>query len=169
MRLFDDPAARGAVTTLVQQAMAAGGPPAAQERLFRWAAGDANWEGLQPALRQRMQATAETFFEAELGTYEGYLPDDATLAAIAVPVMVLVSTQTHGVDGQAAGRLAERLGVEVTRTPGTPWAYRPPARACRGPPPVPSTAQLAGWPAPPVGSPGMPRQRADLRGMLRPL
>ena len=119
MRLFDDPAARGAVTTLVQQAMAAGGPPAAQERLFRWAAGDANWEGLQPALRQRMQATAETFFEAELGTYEGYLPDDATLAAIAVPVMVLVSTQTHGVDGQAAGRLAERLGVEVTRTPGT--------------------------------------------------
>ena len=123
MRLFDDPGARGAVTALVQEAMTAGGPPAAQEQLFRWAAGDANWEGLQPALRQRIQATAETFFEAELGTYEGYLPDDATLAAIAVPVMVLVSTQTHGVYGQAAGRLAERLGVEVTRTPGTHMAY----------------------------------------------
>jgi pimeloyl-ACP methyl ester carboxylesterase len=123
VRLFDDPGARGAVTALVQEAMTTGGPPAAQERLFRWVAGDANWEGLQPTLRQRMQATAETFFEAELGTYEGYLPDDATLAAIAVPLMVLVSTQTHGVYGQAARRLAERLGVEVTRTPGTHMAY----------------------------------------------
>jgi pimeloyl-ACP methyl ester carboxylesterase len=123
VRLFDDPGARGAVTALVQQGMEAGGPAAAQERFFRWVAGDANWERLQPALRERMEATAETFFAVELGSYEGFLPDDATLAAIAVPVMVLVSTQTHAVYGQAAGRLAERLGVEVATTPGTHMAY----------------------------------------------
>jgi pimeloyl-ACP methyl ester carboxylesterase len=70
-----------------------------------------------------MRATADTFFEVELGSYEGFLPDDAVLAAIAAPVMVLVSTQTHAVYGQAAGRLAERLGVQVTRTPGTHMAY----------------------------------------------
>jgi pimeloyl-ACP methyl ester carboxylesterase len=123
VRLFDDPGARDAVTALVQQGMQAGGPPAALERFFRWVAGDANWEGLPPALRARMQATAGTFFGVELGSYEGYLPDDATLAAVAIPMMVLVSTQTHAVYVQAAGRLAERLGIEVTRTPGTHMAY----------------------------------------------
>jgi pimeloyl-ACP methyl ester carboxylesterase len=123
VRLFDDPGARGAVTAVVQQGLEAGGPSVALERLFCWVAGAANWERLQPELRARMQASAETFFGVELGSYEGYLPDDATLAAIAVPVMVLVSTQTHAVYGQAAGRLVQRLGVEVTRTPGTHMAY----------------------------------------------
>jgi pimeloyl-ACP methyl ester carboxylesterase len=123
VRLFDDPGARGALTELVRQGMQAGGPAEAQERLFRWVAGDANWERLQPDLRGRMRATADTFFEVELGRYEGFLPDDAALAAIAAPVMVLVGTQTHAVYVQAARRLAQRLGVEVTSTPGTHTAY----------------------------------------------
>jgi pimeloyl-ACP methyl ester carboxylesterase len=121
--LFDDPAARGEAIALVREAMAAGGPQAAAERLWRYIAGDENWERLQPDLRARMLATAETFFGIELGSYEDALPDTETLAAIAAPVMVLVSEQTHGVYAQAAGRLAERLGVEVTRTPGTHTAY----------------------------------------------
>jgi hypothetical protein len=37
--------------------------------------------------------------------------------------MVLVSEESHAVYAQAAGRLAHRLGVEVTRTPGTHTAY----------------------------------------------
>jgi pimeloyl-ACP methyl ester carboxylesterase len=106
-----------------ERGASAGGPPVALERLFRWVAGDANWERLQPALRERMRATAETFFGVELGSYEGFLPDDATMGAIAVPVMVLVGTQTHAVYQQAAGRLAERLGVEVASMPGTHTAY----------------------------------------------
>jgi hypothetical protein len=121
VRLFDDPGARGAATAVVREGMEAGGPPVALERLFCWVAGDANWERLEPALRERMRATAETFFGVELGSYEGFLPDDETLAAIAVPVMVLVSEQTHAVYGQAAGRLAQRLGVEVTHTPVPTW------------------------------------------------
>jgi pimeloyl-ACP methyl ester carboxylesterase len=123
VRLFDDPGARGAVSELVQEAMGTGGTPAALEALWRYVAGGPNWERLQPALRARMQSSAETFFGVELGSYEGFLPDDKTLAAIAVPVMVLVSEQSHAVYAQAAGRLANRLGVEVTRTPGTHTAY----------------------------------------------
>lgn len=123
VKLFDDPGARGAVSELVQEAMGTGGTPAALEALWRWAAGDPNWERLQPALRARMQSSAETFFGVELGSYESFLPDDKTLAAITVPVMVLVSEQSHAVYAQAAGRLAHRLGVEVTRTPGTHTAY----------------------------------------------
>ncbi len=123
VRLFDDPKARGAVTALVQEAMAAGGPPMAIERLWCYVSGDASWEHLQPALRQRILVTAETFFEVELGCYEGFLPDDETLAAIAAPVLVLVSEQSLPVYAQAAGRLAERLGIAATWTPGTHTAY----------------------------------------------
>ena len=131
VRLFDDPGARGAVTTLVQQAMTAGGPPAAQEQLFRWVAGDANWEGLQPALRQRIQATAETFFEAELGTLRGISARRCDLGR-------------HRRPGDGAGKHANarrlRAGSRAARrTPGRgghPHARylhglpRPPARAC---------------------------------------
>jgi len=83
VKLFDDPGARGAVSALVKEAMAAGGPPAALERLWRYVAGDRNWEILRPALRQRILARAETFFGIELGSYERFLPDDQTLAGLA--------------------------------------------------------------------------------------
>lgn len=121
--LFDDPQARGAVTALVQEGMDAGGPPLAIERLWRYVAGDANWERLPDDLRRRMQVSAEIFFGIELGSYEGYLPDAETLAAIAAPVLVLFSEGSHPVYAQAAGRLAQRLGVEVASTPGTHTAY----------------------------------------------
>jgi hypothetical protein len=71
-----------------------------------------------------MQASAATFFGVELGSYENFLPDEEALAAIAASVLVLVSDDSHAVYAQAAGRLAQRLGVEVTRTPGTHTAYR---------------------------------------------
>jgi hypothetical protein len=89
--MIDEPQARGAVTALVQQGMEAGGPPPATERLRLYAAGDANWERLPDDLRRRMQVSAETFFDIELGSHRGYLPDDETLAAIAAPVLVLAS------------------------------------------------------------------------------
>ena len=123
VRLFDDPEARGAFTALVQEGMTAGGPPLAIERRWRHVAGDAHWERLPADLRQRMRVSAETFFGIELGSYEGYLPDDETLAAIAAPVLVLVSEDSQPVYAQAAGRLARRLGVEVARTPGTHTSY----------------------------------------------
>jgi hypothetical protein len=41
-----------------------------------------------------------------------------------VPVQVLVSEQSHPFLAQPASRLAERLGVNVTKTPGTHTAYQ---------------------------------------------
>jgi pimeloyl-ACP methyl ester carboxylesterase len=122
--LFDDPKeARDTLTALIQEGMESGGPPAAFERFIRFVAGDANWELLDPSVQQRMLASADTYFGIESGAFDSYLPDDETLAAIPTPVQVLVSAESPPYFGQAAGRLAERLGVEVTRTPGTHFPY----------------------------------------------
>jgi pimeloyl-ACP methyl ester carboxylesterase len=122
--LFDDPdRARGAVRELVAQGMAAGGPPAALEGFWRFVAGDASWEGLEPGLREQMQASADTYFAVERGRFDAYVPADEILARIAVPVAVMAGETSRPFFGQAAGRLAERLGVEVTRVPGAHAAY----------------------------------------------
>jgi pimeloyl-ACP methyl ester carboxylesterase len=111
--------AQAAVAAVVEDGMEAGGPPAAVERFIRFAAGDANWENLDPGLRERMSGNGETLFGMEMGTFEPYRPDDATLAAITVPVQVLVSEESAPFFGEAAGWLAARCGVKVARTPGT--------------------------------------------------
>jgi pimeloyl-ACP methyl ester carboxylesterase len=119
----DFDAARAPVRALVQEAMAAGGPPAAVERFWCYVAGPDGWNRLSPALRQRLRATASTLIEVEIGTYELYLPDDAALAAIAVPVLLLVSEDSLPVFAEIAARLGQRLGVDVATTPGTHAAY----------------------------------------------
>jgi hypothetical protein len=52
-------------------------------------------------------------FEIELGTYELYLPDQETLASLAPPVHLLVSEDGLPFFGEIAGRLGERVGVDV--------------------------------------------------------
>ena len=122
--LVDDfDAVRAPLRALVQEAMEAGGPPAAVERFWCYVAGDDGWNRLAPALRERLRATASTLFEVELGTYELYLPDDETLAALAAPVRLLVSEDGLPVFAEIAGRLGKRLGVEVATTPGRHDAY----------------------------------------------
>jgi pimeloyl-ACP methyl ester carboxylesterase len=108
-----------AVGAAVEKGMASGGPPAAMESFIRFVAGDSNWERLQPDLRDRMRGNGETLFNIEMGKFEPYRPDDRTLAAIPVPVQVLVSEDSPAFFTEAANWLAERLGVEIARTPGT--------------------------------------------------
>jgi pimeloyl-ACP methyl ester carboxylesterase len=123
-RLFDDPTdVRATLTRLIKEAMEAGGPPAALERFIRFAAGDANWERLEPSIQQAMLASAGTYFGVETGAFDSYLPNEETLASITTPIKLLVSTQSHRFFSEAASRLAELLGVEVTRTPGTHFPY----------------------------------------------
>src|SRR5262249_37376998 len=74
-------AVRAPLRVLVEEARERGGPSAAVERFWCYAAGDDGWNRLAPALRERLRATASTLFEVELGTYELYLPDEETLAA----------------------------------------------------------------------------------------
>jgi pimeloyl-ACP methyl ester carboxylesterase len=123
VRLFDEPGARAGVVALAREAREAGGPPLAIERLWRHVAGDANWERLEPDLRERMRSGARTFLDVEVGSYEGFLPDDRTLASIEPRVLVVAGEQTLPVYVQASRRLAERLGLELTRTPGTHTSY----------------------------------------------
>ena len=122
--LFDDPGeVRATVTEVVAGGMQAGGLPTAFERFIRLVATDANWERLDPRVRQRMLASAGTYFEKEVGRFDTYLPDDQALAGISTPVQILVSEGSIPYFAQAAQRLAERLGIETTRTPGTHFAY----------------------------------------------
>lgn len=122
--LFDDPAAvRKTVSAAVKEGMESGGPPAALERFVRFVAGDANWDRLEPSPRERMLASAETYFGVEIGRFDTWLPTDDALAAIAAPVQLLLSEDSHPFFAQAADRLAERRSVKTTRTPGTHFPY----------------------------------------------
>jgi pimeloyl-ACP methyl ester carboxylesterase len=122
--LFDDPTeVRDSLTQLIKDGMETGGPARALERFIRYAAGDPNWERLEPDVQNGMLASADTYFGVESGAFDSYLPDDETLASISTPIQLLVSAQSHPFFSEAAGRLAERLGVEATRTPGTHFPY----------------------------------------------
>src|SRR5262249_24541206 len=122
--LLDDlDAVRAPVRALVQAAMDAGGPPVAVERFWCYMMGEEGWNRLTPGLRERMRAGATPFVGVELGTYERYLPDDQALAALQVPVRLLVSTNGPPFLAEIAGRLGKRLGVEVASTPGRHDAY----------------------------------------------
>jgi pimeloyl-ACP methyl ester carboxylesterase len=117
--LVDDfEAVRAPVRALVQEAMGAGGPPAAVERFWCYVAGDEGWNRLPLALRERLRASAGTLFGVELGTYELYMPDEQTLNSLAAPVRLLVSQDSLPFAAEIAGRFAQRLGVEVASTRG---------------------------------------------------
>ena len=123
-RLYDDPEAVAAAgRDLVRAGIAAGGPPEALKRFFILVGGEANWEALDTDLQDRMLRCAETFLTVERGRFEGYLPADEALAAISAPIQILVSENGRAPQQQACRRLAERLGVPVTQTPGTHLAY----------------------------------------------
>jgi len=122
--LVDDPAAaRTKVTEVVTPAMETGGLTAAFEAFLRFAAGDATWNRLEASVRQRMLASAGTYFSKEIGAFDTYLPDDQALADVAAPVYLLAGADSHPEFGQAAVRLAARLDIEVTSVPGTHFGY----------------------------------------------
>ena len=121
--LDDLDAVRAPLRARIRSAMETGGPKAATEPWWRYVAGDDAWNKLAPDLRERMEASSETLFGIELGTYERYLPDDDTLAAIAPRVRLLVSADGLPPYTEAARRLGQRLGRDVKITPGTHAAY----------------------------------------------
>ena len=121
--LDDFDAVRSPLQAVIRQSMDEGGPPLAVERFWQYIAGDDAWTQLPPALRGRLCASASTLFDVELGTYERYMPDDQALAAIAVPVLLVLSEDSHDFFVAVAQRLRERLGADVVKTPGRHGAY----------------------------------------------
>ena len=98
------------------------GPRAAFETFLRFAAGDATWERLDASVRERMLASAGTYFSKEIGRFEATCPT-TRVWTIAVPVHLLVGEDSHPEFGQAAARLAARLDIEVTNVAGTHFGY----------------------------------------------
>jgi pimeloyl-ACP methyl ester carboxylesterase len=119
VRLYDDPAA----ATAALKALTHGPPPQVMAQFWQRVAGPANWDDLDAELRERMLATADTFVAVELGTFEDYLPSEAALSKVAIPIQVLVSEHGRQPQHQAARRLAARLGVPVEQVPGTHTPY----------------------------------------------
>jgi len=122
-RLYDDPDTLRRVAAMAEQARAEGGAALAVERFWRLVAGDAAWNELEPALRDRMMATGDTLLDVEFGNFEHYLPSEAEFAQITVPLQLIVSENGRPGQHQAAGRLAERFGLPVHRVPGTHASY----------------------------------------------
>ena len=121
--LDDFDAVRSPLQAVIRQSMDEGGPRLAVERFWQYIAGDDAWTHLPPALRERLRGSASTLFDVELGTYERYIPDDQALAAIAVPVLLVLSEESHDFFAAVAERLGERLGAPVVTTPGGHGAY----------------------------------------------
>jgi pimeloyl-ACP methyl ester carboxylesterase len=102
--------------------LAARGPRAPMEAILRAMRGDAGFEALDEALRERMLGNAEAFL-LEDAPYPRYWPDDAALSAIRHPVHVLLGEAGAPWAPQMAVWLARRLGTEVACVPGGHGAY----------------------------------------------
>ena len=100
-----------------------GGPRGGCEAFLRFVAGGEAFEALDPQLRERLLANGEIFLGTEIGVMEPYEPDEATLAAIEVPVRVMVSTDSAPFFAETSQWLADRLSVELEKLPGGHTCY----------------------------------------------
>lgn len=109
---------------MVEAALAAGGPRGAMETFLRLNAGDAAFDGLEPALRERMLDNGEVFFAAELAAFVSYVPTAGELAAVQTPVRVVAGTESRGVYYyEAAQWVAASLGTALREIPGAHTPY----------------------------------------------
>jgi pimeloyl-ACP methyl ester carboxylesterase len=117
----------GALQQVIDGGTQRGGPRGGCEAFLRFAAGDEAFEALDPQLRERLLGNGEIFLGTEIGIMEPYDPDEATLAAVEVPVRVMVGAKSAPFFAETAQWLAKRLNVEVERLPGghTPYFDRP--------------------------------------------
>jgi pimeloyl-ACP methyl ester carboxylesterase len=119
---------------MTEEALAKGGPRGAMEFFLRAEAGDANFEHLEPALRERMLGNADVFFSTELEPLVTYVPDAAALGQVRVPVFALAGVEHRGADSgpgdyhyEATRWVADRLGTNLMELPGAhaPYLDRP--------------------------------------------
>jgi pimeloyl-ACP methyl ester carboxylesterase len=114
-----------AIQQVVEGGMQRGGLSGGVEAFCRFVDGDEAFENLDPQLRERMLGNGETCLVTEMPVFPAYGPDEATLAAVEVPVRVMVGPDSAL--GEPAGWLAGQLGVELGILPGghTPYFDRP--------------------------------------------
>ncbi len=109
---------------LISAGMQRGGPVGALDAFLRFAYGDDLVDKLDPTLRARMDANAEMVLAVELPGFQAYRPDDEVLAALDVPVRILVGEdQRLPLFHEAATWLADRVGASVLTAPGGHGAH----------------------------------------------
>lgn len=116
--LADPDAAMAAVQPVIAEGMAAGGLRGGAEAFFRFA--DAAAFGcLPPDVRERMLGNAGVLFGSEFGVLASWQPDPADVAALTVPVTVLVGADSRApAFREAATWLARHTQAPVVPAPG---------------------------------------------------
>ncbi len=118
MSVLADPGGVLAVVgPVIEEAMAAGGPPAAADAFYRFAVGSAV-DALDRATWERMKADGAVLFGVEFQTLSGWRVDEEALGRTRVPVLVLTGVESPSYFREAADWLAARLGATVEQVPG---------------------------------------------------
>lgn len=146
--VLPDPAAALAPRrALAEQALRTKGPRAAVEALMRYLNDDDVMTVIPPDILERMLNNAGTILDIETPGFAGWRPNSEELAALQVPLALMVASDTLAASRQVTERLARELGVEATVVPGRHafYYYRPQdlAQALR-----PIVRRLAGSDAP---------------------
>jgi pimeloyl-ACP methyl ester carboxylesterase len=109
---------------MVQKGFARGGPRGAIELFARSFSGDVVFDRMEPALRERLLANAEVFFEMVLQPFTSYVSDAEALASAHVLVIPLAGVESRGMFFYDTTRwLAERVGAELVEIPGQHGGY----------------------------------------------
>lgn len=108
----------------VEQALATRGARGAMELFIRENAGSDVFDRLDPALRERMIANGTSFFGHELAMFMSWIPSEAELAGLRVPVRALAGRDNRGhYYYRAAEWVAKALGVDLVEIPGAHAPY----------------------------------------------
>jgi pimeloyl-ACP methyl ester carboxylesterase len=119
MGVLEDPdAALAAVQPVIGEGMATGGIRGGAEAFFRFA-DSAAFACLPQPTRERMLDNAGVLFESEFAVFASWRPDPAAVAALTVPVTVLVGTDSRApAFREASAWLARHTQAPVIAAPG---------------------------------------------------
>lgn len=114
----------GPLQAAIQHGIQAKGPAGGVDAFLRYVMGDATVQAIPPQTLARMLQNAETIFAIERsGAFATWHPTAETLAAIRVPVALLVGRESPAFFGEMARWLAPRLQVPVVTVLGGHGAY----------------------------------------------
>jgi pimeloyl-ACP methyl ester carboxylesterase len=104
---------------MVEEGFARGGPRAAIELFARTVQGDATYEAIDPAVRERLLGNAEVFFTVEMQPFVAYALNVDALLAANVPVIPLTGVENRETWMYGTTRwLADRVGAAIVDLPG---------------------------------------------------
>ena len=125
--LPDPPAALAPRRVLIEEALKTVGPRGAIEALMRYLNDDRVLTAIPPDILERMLNNADTILNIEGPGFAGWQPKKDELAALKVPVVLVIARDTLPVYRQVMEWLARELKVEPTIVSGRHafYYYRP--------------------------------------------